>query len=468
LPSKGIIRPHQSRLDFLFRISDIVLIILSLWAAMSLRGIPVDMSYGMAGLLGTLCFVFFAGVGNLYRSWRGTPLPQEIWRVLALWTGALSVMMIAAFATKTSHYYSRIVISTWFLLSPVLLSLWRIVIRCFFRALRRKGRNSRTVAIAGGGDLGKKVAQTIIDTPWLGFRIVGFFDDMKSKGKPVLAGDALDVKGDLDELVDWTVSGKIDEVYIALPMRAEARIREIVNKMADSSASVYIVPDLFVLNILNARLVNMGGIPIISVFESPFYGVAGWVKKLEDIVLGSLILLLTVVPMVLIAIGVKLTSPGPVIFKQRRYGLDGKDIVVWKFRTMTVCEDGSEIKQAKKSDHRITRFGAFLRGTSLDELPQFINVLQGRMSIVGPRPHAVAHNIYYRKLISGYMLRHKVKPGITGLAQINGWRGETDTVEKMEKRIESDLEYLRRWSLFLDLKIIVLTVVKGTWRVNAY
>ena len=468
MPSKGIIRPHQSRLDFLFRISDIVLIILSLWAAMSLRGIRVDMSYGMAGILGTLCFVLFAGVGNLYRSWRGTPLPREIWRVLALWIGAVSVMMITAFATKTSYDYSRIVVSTWFLLVPALLSCWRIVIRCFFGALRRKGRNSRTVAIAGGGDLGKKVAQTIIDTPWLGFRLIGFFDDMKSKGKPVLAGDALDVKGDLNELVDWTVSRKIDEVYIALPMRAEARIREIVNRLADSTASVYIVPDIFVLNILNARLVNMGGIPIVNVFESPFYGVAGWVKRLEDIVLGSLILLFTAIPMIFIAIGVKLSSRGPVIFKQRRYGLDGEEIVVWKFRTMTVCEDGGEIKQAQKSDPRITRFGAFLRRTSLDELPQFINVLQGRMSIVGPRPHAVAHNIYYRKLISGYMLRHKVKPGITGLAQINGWRGETDTVEKMEKRIESDLKYLRQWSLFLDLKIIVLTVVKGAWKVNAY
>ena len=464
MPSKGIIRPHQSRLDFLFRISDIVFIILSLWAAMSLRGIPVDMSYGMTGMLGTLCFAFFAGVGNLYRSWRGAPLRQEIWRVLALWTGAVSVLLIVAFATKTSHHYSRIVISTWFLLVPALLSCWRIGIRYLLRSLRRKGKNTRTVAIAGGGDLGKKLAQTIINTPWLGFRIVGFFDDMKSKGEPVLAGDALDVKGDLDELVDWTVSGKIDKVYIALPMRAEARIQEIVNRLADSTASVHIVPDIFVLNIINASLVNMGGIPTINVFESPFYGVAGWVKRLEDIILGSLILLFIAIPMIFIAIGVKHSSRGPVIFKQRRYGLDGKEIDVWKFRTMTVCEDGSKIKQAIKSDPRITRFGAFLRRTSLDELPQFINVVQGSMSIVGPRPHAVAHNIYYRKLISGYMLRHKVKPGITGLAQINGWRGETDSLEKMEKRIESDMKYLRQWSLFLDLKIIVLTVVKGAWR----
>ena len=174
------------------------------------------------------------------------------------------------------------------------------------------------------------------------------------------------------------------------------------------------------------------------------------------------------VPMIIIGIGVKISSPGPVFFRQTRYGLRGEKIEVWKFRTMTVCENGGEIRQVTRSDPRVTRFGNFLRKLSLDELPQFINVLQGSMSIVGPRPHAVAHNEQYRKIIDGYMLRHKVKPGITGLAQINGWRGETDTLDKMQKRIECDLAYMRNWSLLLDLRIIYKTIISEFSGDNAY
>jgi putative colanic acid biosynthesis UDP-glucose lipid carrier transferase len=198
--------------------------------------------------------------------------------------------------------------------------------------------------------------------------------------------------------------------------------------------------------------------PYTTLFRSsPFNGVSGVIKRLSDIVLASLILLLLAPLLVFIAIGVKLTSPGPVIFRQRRYGLDGEEITVYKFRSMTVCEDGGNIRQAQKGDQRLTPIGGFLRKSSLDELPQLINVLQGRMSIVGPRPHAVAHNEMYRKLIKGYMVRHKVRPGMTGWAQVNGLRGETETLDKMQARIEHDLEYLRNWSLRLDLYIIFKT-----------
>jgi putative colanic acid biosynthesis UDP-glucose lipid carrier transferase len=205
-----------------------------------------------------------------------------------------------------------------------------------------------------------------------------------------------------------------------------------------------------------------------SLHETPFYGVDGWLKRLEDIVVGSLILLIIAIPMLIIALCVKLTSPGPALFRQRRYGLNGEVIDVLKFRSMSVTEDGAEIKQATKDDPRITRFGAFLRRTNLDELPQFLNVMAGSMSIVGPRPHAVAHNELYRKKVRGYMLRHKVKPGITGWAQVNGWRGETDTLEKMEKRVEHDLDYIRNWSLLWDLQIIFMTVFGSGARKNAY
>ncbi len=206
----------------------------------------------------------------------------------------------------------------------------------------------------------------------------------------------------------------------------------------------------------------------LSVYDTPFQGASDLLKRAEDIVLSSIILLMLTLPMLCIAAAVKLTSPGPVIFKQKRYGLDGKQILVYKFRSMKVQDNGPVVKQATKNDPRITKLGAFLRRTSLDELPQFINVLQGRMSIVGPRPHAVAHNEEYRKLIKGYMLRHKVRPGITGWAQVNGLRGETETINKMVKRVEYDLDYIHRWSVWLDLKIIFMTVFNGFINKNAY
>ncbi|MBI5138128.1 MAG: undecaprenyl-phosphate glucose phosphotransferase [Nitrospirae bacterium] len=251
-------------------------------------------------------------------------------------------------------------------------------------------------------------------------------------------------------------------------MRAEERIRELTNSLTDATASVYLVPDIFAFELMNARAQEIDGMPVISLCDTPFSGLDGYLKRIEDIVL-SLVIMALLLPLTLtIALGAKLTSRGPVLFKQRRYGLDGRQIKVYKFRTMTVCEDGGEITQATHGDARITRFGAFLRRTSLDELPQFYNVLQGRMSIVGPRPHAVAHNEQYRRLIKGYMWRHKVRPGITGLAQVAGYRGETETLDKMEKRVEYDLNYIRNWSLFLDLKIIALTVVRGFTHKNAY
>jgi putative colanic acid biosynthesis UDP-glucose lipid carrier transferase len=263
-------------------------------------------------------------------------------------------------------------------------------------------------------------------------------------------------------------TGKVDYIYIALPMRAEKRIVELVNALSDTTASVYLVPNFFVFDLMQSKMSSLDGLPMISLHETPFYGIDGWVKRVEDIVVASLILLLVSLPMLVISLGVKLTSPGPVLFKQRRYGLNGAVVEVWKFRSMSSTEDGMQVTQATKNDPRVTPFGSFLRRTSLDELPQFFNVLQGTMSVVGPRPHAIAHNEQYRGLIRGYMLRHKVRPGITGLAQIRGWRGETETLDKMAMRVRSDLEYVQNWSLWNDIKIILMTVFKGFVNKNAY
>jgi len=252
-------------------------------------------------------------------------------------------------------------------------------------------------------------------------------------------------------------------------MRSEKKMREVFDQLQDTTASLYLIPDLFVFELLGARQQDIAGLPAFALCETPLTGPFGGIKRVEDIVLASVILFFIWPIMLGIALAIRITSKGPVIFKQHRYGLNGERIKVYKFRSMTVSDnDDTVIEQASRYDIRVTRLGLFLRRTSLDELPQFINVLQGRMSVVGPRPHAVAHNEQYRKLIKGYMWRHKMKPGITGWAQINGWRGETDTLDKMKKRVEFDLEYIRRWSVWLDLKIVFLTVFKGFVDKNAY
>ncbi|HGC6381091.1 TPA: undecaprenyl-phosphate glucose phosphotransferase, partial [Klebsiella pneumoniae] len=274
--------------------------------------------------------------------------------------------------------------------------------------------------------------------------------------------------GNVSQLVQDAREGKIDRIYIALGMKDENLIKSIVSQLTDTTCSVLLIPDIFTFNILQSRTEEINGVPVVPLFDTPLSGINMVFKRLEDIIVSSIILLFISPILVAISLAVKLSSPGPVIFRQIRYGMDGKPIKVWKFRSMTVMENDDRVIQATKNDTRVTKVGKFLRSTSLDELPQFFNVLFGQMSVVGPRPHAVSHNEQYRSLIHGYMLRHKVKPGITGLAQINGWRGETDTLEKMEKRIEYDLLYIRGWSIWLDLKIIFLTVFKGFINKSAY
>jgi len=287
-------------------------------------------------------------------------------------------------------------------------------------------------------------------------RFMGFFDDRDTQRLP--ASEDQRFLGSLEELVAYVKRHRIDHVYIALPMTPQPRIVSLLDEIRDTTASIFFIPDIFITDLIQGRVDSISGMPVVAVRETPFAGFRGFCKRMSDIVLGSLILLLISPLMLAVALGVRLSSPGPILFAQRRYGLDGREIIVYKFRSMTVTEDGDQqYTQVTRGDARLTRFGAFIRKTSLDELPQFVNVLQGRMSIVGPRPHAIAVNEQYRKLIPGYMIRHKVRPGITGWAQVNGYRGGDD-LEHMEMRIKFDIEYLRNWSLLLDLRIIARTV----------
>ncbi len=465
---RGLIRQHETKLSAFARLADAVLIAAALWLTTWLYEMPWRDNYSLALASAIGLFVFFGQFHDLYRSWRGTSLSQEATRLWWAWLGVVLGILLLGFVFKKSADFSRLVMVTWIIATPITLTIWRGALHLFAGLLRQYGLNTRRVAIVGARDLGVQLADTLINAPWMGLTPIGFFDDRGAARNPLNTSDPVKHIGNLNQLLRWARDGKIDVIYITLPMRAEKRIQELIAQLSDTTVSVYLIPDFFMFDLMNASWTNIGELPCVSIYESPFYGVDGVIKRIEDIVLSSLILIVAAIPMLIIAAGIKLTSRGPVLFKQLRYGLQGQPIEVWKFRSMCVQENGDHIPQATRSDPRVTRFGAFLRRTSLDELPQFINVLQGRMSIVGPRPHAVAHNEQYRKLINGYMLRHKVKPGITGWAQVNGLRGETETVAKMAQRVEHDLAYIRNWSLTLDLKIIAKTAVKIFTDRNAY
>ena len=451
--------PEYGKISAFLQVTDILLIVGTLWLLSVLYDLRWLKEYSTAILWTIGFFLVAVHFSDVYRSWRGSLLrSREFLRLLGAWLIVVLALLFLGYITKTSQEYSRQLFLTWFIITPLILAVWRGWLQILLGELRRRGFNTRTVAIVGASELGAHLAETILEAPWMGLRPVGFYDGRRPSGLRPLKRGPIDVVGNFENLIKHAHEGRIDIVYIALPMRAETRVRELIAKLSDTTVSVYLVPDFLMYDLLHASWGNVGDLPVVSISETPFYGVDGFVKRMEDVILAGSLIMLFAIPMIFIAIGVKLSSPGPLFFKQRRYGLRGDQIEVWKFRTMSVLEDGDKVVQAKKNDPRVTRFGAFLRRTSLDELPQLINVLQGTMSMVGPRPHAVAHNEHYRKQIDRYMLRHKVKPGITGLAQVNGWRGETETLDKMQKRIEFDLAYIQNWSLWLDIKIIFQTM----------
>ncbi|NRA79522.1 MAG: undecaprenyl-phosphate glucose phosphotransferase [Pseudoalteromonas sp.] len=461
---KGILQSNSTVIAFVQRILDITIIVGCLWAAVALQEIPWLLQHTTASLLAVFLFHFTSELDKLYISWRGLSIYKELKKTISHWFVSAAILFLSVNFLAPQYLNPEGLQFYWFISVLVSLSVYRVVLRLFLRALRSQGINTRSVVIAGAGTLGQQLANNIVANSSFGLVFGGYYDDTAPKHKLVAAQTI----GNLEQLVADCKEGGIDRVYIVLPPQAYERRKWLVKELADSTASVYIVPDVFTYQLLHSRSDTIMGIPTISIYDSPLDGSNAIIKRIEDIVLSTLILIMISPVLLGLAFAVKFTSKGPVFFKQNRYGIDGKPIKVWKFRSMNVMEDGAKVTQATKNDSRFTPIGQFIRKTSLDELPQFINVLQGQMSIVGPRPHAVAHNEEYRKLVDGYMLRHKVKPGITGWAQINGWRGETDTLDKMEKRIEFDLEYIRNWSLFFDLKIVFLTIFKGFVNKNAY
>lgn len=467
---KGIIRPLQPELQSIKRAMDTTLIFVTLYISLNIYGEHFSREYLGLFIVCTILFGIFAEHQEIYHGWRGDPMFDDALRILLSWILSFAIIASSFFIFELGFEYSRQVLELWLPLAPLSIILLHSLRRWTLSYLRTHGLNTRNYAILGGNALGKRLNTALTEMPWLGYHFVGFFDDRIENQQRRQEENMVNViSGDFKALLEKAQQGEIDHIYITLPLRAEKRINDLIRELADSTVSVNIVPDFFTFNLMQSKLSSVKGIPVVSVFDTPLNSsLDGAVKRLEDLALCAIILPIIAIPMVIIGAAVRLTSPGPAIFKQLRYGVNGEPIEVWKFRSMTVCENGDTIKQATANDSRVTPLGSFLRRTSLDELPQFINVLRGTMSVVGPRPHAIAHNEYYRKQIQGYMLRHKMKPGITGLAQISGCRGETDTIDKMERRIHHDLEYIRQWSVFLDLKIVILTIVKGFVGEQAY
>ena len=382
------------------------------------------------------------------------------------WLLQLILLWICAYVTQSFEYFEIDVLLTWAIVTPVaqVAAVW--VGRSILRRQSSRAKSRRAIVIVGGGRLGLKVGHALTRGRDSNVELLGYFDDRRDdRVEPEVRAKWL---GTLADLAAFILERGVREVYITLPLGTQPRIIELLERIQGTTASLFFVPDVFGVSIIQGRLRDMNGIAVVGICETPFTGTNELAKRVSDIVLALAILIAAIPVFLTVAVLVKASSPGPVLFRQRRNGLDGSEIVVWKFRSMTVQEDSDRIPQARRQDPRITPIGAFLRRTSLDELPQFINVLQGRMSVVGPRPHAVSHNEAYRQIIKGYMVRHKVKPGITGWAQVNGLRGETDTVDKMRARVEYDLEYLRNWNLALDLQIIARTVLLVVHDRNAF
>ena len=468
---KSVFKGYSGFINVFSRVIDPLVVlfaaIVAYGARFSFYNIVLPTNYHPLILFSVLCVVIVFPAFNMYSSWRGQSLARQTRAIILAWLTVVLLMIVILFGLKMSADISRLWLALWMGLGLVFLLVFRMSIFGFLKYRRSKGKNYRQIVIVGAGELGQRLITHTQASPWAGFKISALFDDDEHcHGMSVLGHKVL---GDLSTVEPYVDQHKIDEVWIALPLRAEQRVKDLLYSLRHQTVNIKLIPDIFGFSLLNHSMTEVVGLPAVNLSDTPMGGSNQIVKALEDRILALLILVLISPLLLVISLSIKVNSKGPILFKQKRHGWDGKIINVYKFRTMKEHgEFDGKITQARKGDSRITKLGAFLRSTSLDELPQFYNVLQGSMSIVGPRPHAIEHNEQYKDQVNQYMLRHMVKPGITGWAQINGLRGETDTLNKMKDRVEYDLYYIENWSLWFDLKIIFLTIFKGFIHKNAY
>ena len=465
MPNRSRLNNQNSSLFSSYRLIDLLILVNSFFTVLLLSGIYLSDSYLVILTLTSTAFLYFSESFGLYKTIRNKRLTQRFIEIFTVVSLSFTFTIIVLFLLKESEAFSRVAVVSWYAMTLLLLMIWRWLLRYWRVRNYQQGKNLTRVAIIGLNETGRDLANEIMANKHWGLEFIGFYDD---RDETRLNKELGLLQGSVKDALSLAQAAQVDSIYICIPMKAQDRIAKIIRTLSDSTVNVFIVPDFVMSTIMHGNLDSLGHFDTISVFDQPIKGADEFYKRAFDLSFSLFALILLLPVFIAIALAIKLTSKGPVFFKQHRHGLDGKPIVVHKFRSMTVMENSDKVVQAKKGDARITKVGGFLRRTSLDELPQFYDVLIGNMSVVGPRPHALAHNEEYRKLIDYYMLRHKVKPGITGWAQVNGWRGETDTIDKMEKRIEYDLQYLRNWTLWWDVKIVFLTIFKGFINKNAY
>lgn len=462
---RGLLQSNANIWDASLRALDPLLIIVAAWFSyyqIYQYWHPLE-NYILIAILAALLTIIVFPAFQLYESWRGKSIGVELRALSIAWAIVFTMLLLITVATKSSANFSRQWMGFWSLTAVALLGLSRLILRYTLRWLRSQGFNQRRIVIVGTGELASQVADRLRDFPWAGLEIAGFFsENFPAVGDSIRANPVL---GGISQLAGYTSSHPVDQIWIAIPWGHQDKIDHVLHELRNSTIEVRMVPDIFSYRLLNSSMSEVAGMPVLELSRSPMHGMNRLIKALEDRILALLILALLSPLMIAITVGVKLSSPGPVFYRQKRVGFNNQPFIMLKFRSMPVdAETGSGPIWAKPDDHRATRFGALLRKTSLDELPQFINVLKGEMSIVGPRPERPVFVERFKGEVHGYMHKHMVKAGITGWAQINGWRGNTD----LQKRIEYDLYYIENWSLWFDLKIIFMTIFKGFIHKNAY
>jgi putative colanic acid biosynthesis UDP-glucose lipid carrier transferase len=412
-----------------------------------------------------LAFLLFPQL-EVYTSWRGRSIPAMFLRLAGAWGLVLLAGVLFSFLIHHVGSLSRLWVSYWFLSGILLLVASRAVVHTTLGYMRKKGLNTKRVIVVGYGSIGQEMHRRAMQNDWYGYEVKAIHADPQELLH--LRDASIKQLSQLDDIPCFAATNDIDEIWITLPMSASQELRQLQRLLRNALVDIRWIPDTLSMQMLSCRMVDFMGFPTVDLNTPVSSGLGGVVKELFDRTFAFAALILLMPLFVVIAIMIKLSSPGPVFFRQPRLGLNGHRFNVYKFRSMRMHQENGIVKQATQNDPRVTKIGHFLRRTSLDELPQFINVLKGEMSVVGPRPHALQHNEMYKDLLELYMLRHRVKPGITGWAQIHGYRGETDTVDKMAKRVQFDLHYIQNWSLWMDLKIIAWTALKGWTSDNAY
>lgn len=458
-------------LEFLMRLMDVM----ALWITAQLVTLfYFETTLRSVAPIHTVLLYFCCGLAffifpqfDLYTSWRGRRMPAMCASLAAAWAFILLTGLFFSFLIHRVGELSRLWLSYWFVAGIAFLISYRMLVYSMLRLLRVMGFNSKRVVLVGYGPIGQEIHRRALQQDWFGYEVKAIHSTELDNSLP-LPDPAITRIGTMQGILDYVNSNQVHEIWIALPVQASSQLQELEYLLRNVLVDIRWVPDMLSMRMLSNKVIEFLGMPAVDLNRPISSGVGGIFKTLFDKLFSIAALAMLAPLLIVIAVAIKLSSPGPIFFRQERLGLNGKPFRIFKFRTMKLHEEGNKVTQATRDDPRVTSIGHFLRRTSLDELPQFFNVLLGDMSVVGPRPHATKHNEMYRDLLDFYMLRHRVKPGITGWAQINGFRGETDTLDKMNKRVKFDLHYIQNWSMWLDLQIIFWTAFKGWSGKHAY